>query len=359
MDKDELKALLEALIFAADHPVSMDKLAGVVEGTERDAIREALKELAEEYSAGRGLVLEEVAGGWRLRTRPEHATWIRRLFKIGMQKVSRAAMESLAILAYKQPVTRAELEDVRGVDSAGVLRTLLDRRLIKIVGRKDAPGRPVVYGTTKEFLETFDLKDLSSLPTLKEIEMLEAEEDGSEDFETPVYGESDAKGVAAEAEKDDKNNEPDSEDEDGGGNDAVGVVAKEGEGVDDEEDEFDDEESDAKGVAAEEDRDEDVSNENEDDDEGDDAKGVAAEEDRDEDVSNENEDDDEESDAKGVAAEDGEGEEDADDFEEDEYDDPDSEDEDDGDEPGKESTSDGGKTPEGDSGSGGDVEEEG
>ena len=85
MDKEELKALLEALIFAADHPVSMDRLAGVVEGTERDAIREALNELVEEYSSARGLVLEEIAGGWRLRTRPEHAPWIRRLFMFGMQ----------------------------------------------------------------------------------------------------------------------------------------------------------------------------------------------------------------------------------------------------------------------------------
>jgi segregation and condensation protein B len=183
MDKEELKQLIEALIFAADHPLSLDRISGVLEGEEREEIKAALSELKEYYGReNRGITLEEVAGGYQLRTRPEHAPWIRRLFKIGMHKISRAAMESLAIVAYRQPVTRAELEDVRGVDSAGVLKTLLDRRLVKITGRKDTPGRPVVYGTTKEFLEAFDLKDLSSMPTLRDVEMLEEEDGLEEDF---------------------------------------------------------------------------------------------------------------------------------------------------------------------------------
>jgi segregation and condensation protein B len=122
-----------------------------------------------------------VAGGFQLRTRPEYAPWIKRLFKIGMQRISRAAMETLAMVAYNQPMTRSEIEEIRGVDSSGVLRTLLERRLVRIAGRKDAPGRPVVYGTTKEFLEAFDLKDLSSLPTLKDIEILEEEDVPDED----------------------------------------------------------------------------------------------------------------------------------------------------------------------------------
>jgi segregation and condensation protein B len=177
MDKEGLKPLIEALIFAADHPLSLERIAGCLEGERREDIKAALGELKQDYGTfGRGIILEEVAGGYQLRTRPEHAPWIRRLFKIGMQRISRAAMETLAIVAYKQPLTRAVIEEVRGVDSAGVLKTLLDRRLIKITGRKDAPGRPVVYGTTKEFLEAFDLKDLSSLPTLKDIEMLEEED---------------------------------------------------------------------------------------------------------------------------------------------------------------------------------------
>lgn len=177
MERDELKPIIETLIFAADHAISLDRLAGVIEGVERVEIKAALDELVTDYeSRSSGLSIAEVAGGFQLRTRPEHAPWIKRLFKLGMQRISRAAIETMAIVAYKQPVTRAEIEEVRGVDSAGVLRTLLDRRLIKITGRKDLPGRPVVYGTTKEFLETFDLKDLSVLPTLKEIEMLEEEE---------------------------------------------------------------------------------------------------------------------------------------------------------------------------------------
>lgn len=177
MGREGIKELIEALIFAADHPLSLDRIVAVLEGEEKDEIKAALGELKNDFqTGGRGLTLEEVAGGFQLRTRPEHAPWIKRLFKIGMQRISRAAMETLAIVAYNQPTTRAEIEEVRGVDSSGVLKTLLDRRLVKIAGRKDAPGRPVVYGTTREFLEAFDLKDLASMPTLKDIEILEEED---------------------------------------------------------------------------------------------------------------------------------------------------------------------------------------
>ena len=176
MDKDSLKPLIEAIIFAADHPISFEKLMNVLEGEKRDEVRLALNALINEYnSSGRGLFIEEVAGGYQLRTRPEFAPWLRRLFKIGFQKLTKASMETLAIIAYKQPVTRMEIEEVRGVDCGGVLKTLMDRNFIKIIGRKEVPGRPAVYGTTKEFLEVFDLKDLSCLPTLKEITMPEAE----------------------------------------------------------------------------------------------------------------------------------------------------------------------------------------
>ncbi len=204
MNKNALKPVIEALIFSADSPMSFDRIAGVVESEDRGELQAALKELIDEYGdSGRGIYIEEVAGGYQLRTRAEHAPWIRRLFKIGVQRVSRAALETLSIVAYRQPLTRAELEEIRGVDSAGVLRTLLEKRLVKIVGRQDAPGRPVVYGTTKEFLETFSLKDLSSLPTLKEIESLEEEIIGSE-FVQGELGEYAASGIveidASEAE---------------------------------------------------------------------------------------------------------------------------------------------------------------
>ena len=177
MDRNALKPVIEALIFAADHPVSLERILGVLEGESRDDIKGALKELIEDYrGAQRGVYIEEVSGGYQMRTQSEYSSWIKRLFKIGMQKISKASLETLAIIAYKQPVTRAELEGIRGVDSSGVLATLLERRLAKIVGRKDEPGRPIVYGTTKEFLEVFSLKDLSHLPTLKDIESLEEKE---------------------------------------------------------------------------------------------------------------------------------------------------------------------------------------
>jgi len=174
MDKDNLKPIIEALILASDHPISLDRIMSVLEGEQREEVKTALKELMEDYqSSNRGFTIVEVAGGYQLRTRHEFSGWIRRLFKIGYQRLSRASMETLAIIAYKQPIVRSEIEDIRGVDSGGVLKTLLEKRLIKVMGRKDVPGRPVVYGTTREFLEVFDLKDLSCLPTLKEVMVTE------------------------------------------------------------------------------------------------------------------------------------------------------------------------------------------
>ena len=184
MDKDSLKPLIETIIFAADHPISFEKLMNVLEGEKRDEARLALNELINEYAtSSRGIIIEEVAGGYQIRTRPEFAPWLRRLFKIGFQKLSKASMETLAMIAYKQPITRMEIEELRGVDSGGVLKTLMDRNLIKIIGRKELPGRPVVYGTTKEFLEVFDLKDLACLPTLKEIITAQEEEIAGETTE--------------------------------------------------------------------------------------------------------------------------------------------------------------------------------
>jgi len=181
LDKQELKPILEALIFAADSALGVDRIASILDGEERAVIKEALDELVAEYAVlGRGFTIEEVAGGYQYRTNPEYAPWLRRLFKIGLQRISKAAMEALAIVAYKQPVTRAEVEAIRGVDSGGVLATLMEKRFIRIVGRKEVPGRPVVYGSTKEFLETFDLKDLSCLPSLKDIQKME-EENGAQD----------------------------------------------------------------------------------------------------------------------------------------------------------------------------------
>lgn len=179
---DNLKSVVEALIFASESAITLNSICNILEGVDRAEVRTAIETLSAEYQERcGGIFLEEVAGGYCFRTGSEHAAWIKRLFKIGPPRISRAAMESLSIIAYRQPLTRGELEAIRGVDAGGVLAKLLERRLIKITGRKETPGRPVVYGTTKEFLETFDLKDLSCLPSLKEITSLEEEEYDTEE----------------------------------------------------------------------------------------------------------------------------------------------------------------------------------
>lgn len=170
---DNLKAIVESLLFASETPLTTDKIKSVLEASDRKAIRGALTSLAKEYESGkRGFFLTEVAGGFQLRTRPEYRQWIRRLRETRPSRLSRPALETLAIIAYKQPVLRSDIEHLRGVDCGGTLRTLLERRLIRVLGRKDLPGRPIIYGTTKQFLELFDLKDLNGLPTLKDLKDL-------------------------------------------------------------------------------------------------------------------------------------------------------------------------------------------
>lgn len=170
MEEHELTAVIESLMFVSGEPMSLDKLAEVLEGTDTDRIRGALDGLRQNYdAAGRGLQIVEVAGGYQIATRSECAPWIKALEKIkSATRLSRSGLETLAIVAYKQPVTRGEVEAIRGVDSAGVLKTLLERRILKIVGRREGLGRPMLYGTTREFLHYFGLKDLSELPALKE-----------------------------------------------------------------------------------------------------------------------------------------------------------------------------------------------
>ena len=173
-----LKGILEAILFVSGEPLSVDRMLGVVEGVSRAELVSALQALKADYAVeGRGLQLVEVAGGFQIATRPDCAPWIKRLERAKESaRLSRSAMETLAIVAYKQPVVRAEIEQIRGVDSAGVLKTLLERRLIRIVGRKDAPGRPILYGTTRQFLQAFGLKDLKDLPALRDITELKQAE---------------------------------------------------------------------------------------------------------------------------------------------------------------------------------------
>ena len=168
---DDLKNIIESLLFAADEPLTIDRLKNIITGAETKAIRMTLDELEADYEARQGgFFLKEVADGYQIRTRPDYKEYIRRLLKPRPQRLSKAALETLAIIAYKQPVIRSDIEHIRGVDCGGVLRVLLERQFIRVLGRKDIPGRPLIYATTKRFLEVFDLKNLKDLPTPKEIE---------------------------------------------------------------------------------------------------------------------------------------------------------------------------------------------
>jgi segregation and condensation protein B len=175
----ELAAVLEALLFVSPEPVSVSRLATAVGNVSKVEIEQALLRLERDLSQeGRGIQLVKLAGGYRLVTKADYAPWLKRLDKAkAAQKLSRSALESLAIIAYKQPLVRAEIEEIRGVETSGVLRTLLERKLVRIVGRKEVPGRPIMYGTTKFFLEHFGLQDITQLPPLREFKELgEAEQ---------------------------------------------------------------------------------------------------------------------------------------------------------------------------------------
>lgn len=169
-----LKAILEAIVYVTDEPLSTQQIAMAL-GQPQSEIERVLKILIEEYSAPHhGVIIREVAGGYKLTTKPEHHEAIRNFVKNLKPplKLSLAALETLAVIAYKQPITAPEVMEIRGVQGAGVLKTLLDRKLITTAGRKNVVGRPILYKTTKEFLVQFGLKDLSELPTLKEFEEL-------------------------------------------------------------------------------------------------------------------------------------------------------------------------------------------
>lgn len=182
-----LKQIVESILFVSDSPLSLERLYTLLEEFEREDIRAALAAITADCDSNkRAVELVQVAGGYQLRSRAEYADYIRRLKKIKPTRFSPSALETLAIIAYRQPVTRSEIEYLRGVDSGGVLKSLLDKKLVKIIGKKDIPGKPLIYGTTKEFMETFNLKDLASLPTLREIEALADSGDDTEQVPLPL-----------------------------------------------------------------------------------------------------------------------------------------------------------------------------
>ncbi len=177
MENNQLKPILEALFAAADRPLSIsqifDLFSGDVDHPGRDDIKMVIDEIAEQYQPG-GLELKQVASGFRLQVKPAYEMWISRLWEQKPPRYSRALMETLALIAYRQPITRGEIEDIRGVSvSSNIIKTLQEREWVKPLGHKDTPGKPTLYGTTRTFLDYFNIKSLNELPTLAEIRDLD------------------------------------------------------------------------------------------------------------------------------------------------------------------------------------------
>ena len=177
MDNDKLKPILEALFAASDKPLSVNQLfelfVGDIDQPGKDDIRKAIQELVEKYQHG-GMELKQVASGYRFQVRADYEVWVARLWEQKPPRYSRALMETLALIAYRQPITRGEIEDIRGVSvSTNIIKTLQERDWVKSLGHKEVPGRPTLYGTTREFLDYFNLKTLNELPTLAEIRDLD------------------------------------------------------------------------------------------------------------------------------------------------------------------------------------------
>lgn len=174
MDGLKLKGIIEAVLFTSGKTVRRQEILSLINGVSEEEVDKAVAELRQNYDRlGCSFCLEEVAHGYRLATRPEFGSWLNKFYKEKEKRhLSAAAMESLAIIAYKQPVMRLEIETIRGVNSEGVLHSLLEVGLIRIMGRKQIPGRPILYGTTNKFLELFGLKNLADLPPLEELEKM-------------------------------------------------------------------------------------------------------------------------------------------------------------------------------------------
>ncbi|MEW6335711.1 MAG: SMC-Scp complex subunit ScpB [Thermodesulfobacteriota bacterium] len=171
---EEKMAIIEAIVFASESPLTAERIAEMIPDAQKRDISAILQRLVQEHDArGGGFRLAEVAGGFQFRTREDMAPWIRKLKATRPSMLSPAAIETLAVVAYRQPLVKSEIDRIRGVDASGALKGLLEKKLVRIVGRKDVPGKPIIYGTTRKFLEVFNLRDLSELPTLRELKDLQ------------------------------------------------------------------------------------------------------------------------------------------------------------------------------------------
>lgn len=166
------KAIVEALIFASNFPLTIDKIKEILK-ISKDETLKIIEDLRNDYNSNsRGIYIKKVANGFQFRTKSEYSSWIKQLRKVKPIKLSQPLIETLAMIAYKQPITRVEIEQIRGVNSETVIKTLLERKLIKILGRKQVPGRPFLFGTTDKFLEVFGLSSLNDLPVIENIDQL-------------------------------------------------------------------------------------------------------------------------------------------------------------------------------------------
>ncbi len=191
MEREEIKAIIENILLAADQPVNEDQLQSLLaDGTEKAVLKSILDELIDEYQS-RNLQVLQVAEGYQLCTRHDYSDWVRKFLKLDKTaKLTQPSLDTLSIIAYKQPLTRTEVEEIRGVDSSGVMRTLLEKKVISPGGRKKVPGRPIMYRTTRKFLEYFGLRDLSDLPTLEDFKESELEDQVSQNQTALPFGES-------------------------------------------------------------------------------------------------------------------------------------------------------------------------
>lgn len=185
MDENNLKSAIEALIFASEKPITVEQIKKVLDGLDAPSINRIITELKNEYEAqNRGIRVVEIAGGFQMITNSNFASFLKKLLKSrNSEKLSKPALESLAIIAYKQPLTKAEIESLRNVNVDGVMKSLVEKNLIRICGRKKVPGRPFVFGTTREFLEHFGLKSLQDLPKMEDFTVLAQEKEAQAEIE--------------------------------------------------------------------------------------------------------------------------------------------------------------------------------
>jgi segregation and condensation protein B len=216
VEREQQRRVVEAVILASPEPIAAARVAALIPRCNPSQVRSLVKELNDEYAEQRrAFEIWEVAGGYQVRSLPEFAPYIKQIQETRALRLSNAALESLAIVAYRQPVTRAEVEQIRGVDCGAVLRSLLERNLIRIAGHREVPGRPIIYATTRRFLEVFGLAKLGDLPTLRDLAQLAADDEvearpgrlaaGEGGPETPVdvsEGDADASGEASEGDAD-------------------------------------------------------------------------------------------------------------------------------------------------------------